>query len=354
MSLYDALSKISEQIKKQRRLMNNEANTIAVSINPFIRALGYDTSNLSEVRPEFPILNMDAVDFAIFRDSKPVIFIEAKRVGLSLGSKEWKQLFQYFNAEDVRIGILTNGIEYRFYTDLKKSNIMDEEPFLSLDMLKLDAQLVTFLEGFSKTRFDPERTVRKLKIFSLVEKETSAPSADFVKYFAKQIHNGPLFQKHISEYAPLVKQAWRDLVDKEIASRLQRHEEDKHPDARAGGDQNPDPAPVIKPEPTKPPKIDKRSAEIPIYGIFRKKYRAEATIVINESESKKSKVRFEGQLFTPSKAAQIFKLSIDSSITGATNGWTFWHLHTEGADSGRLIADLKDDPALLRRLLARG
>lgn len=334
MSLYDALSKISEQIKKQRRLMNNEANTIAVSINPFIRALGYDTSNLSEVRPEFPILNMDAVDFAIFRDSKPVIFIEAKRVGLSLGSKEWKQLFEYFNAEDVRIGILTNGIEYRFYTDLKKSNIMDEESFLSLDMLKLDAQLVTFLEGFSKARFDPERTVRKLKIFSLVEKETSAPSAEFVKYFARQIHNGPLFQKHISEYAPLVKQAWRDLVDKEIASRLMRHEDDKQPEAPEGEAQSTDPVPVIEPE------LPDDVIEIPVFATYMKTP-FKAKLLLNEAASQKSEIVFEGIRYNVSRGALAAMQRVNPKKKSTPNGWTFWHYTDQKSKAKRKITDLR-------------
>ena len=58
MGLYDELSKISTQIQTQRHLMqHNEDATILVSIQPFIRALGYDTQNLAEVFPQY---NADA------------------------------------------------------------------------------------------------------------------------------------------------------------------------------------------------------------------------------------------------------------------------------------------------------
>ncbi|MCE2472174.1 MAG: type I restriction enzyme HsdR N-terminal domain-containing protein, partial [Anaerolineae bacterium] len=125
MRLFDALSQISEQIKQHRELMNkSEATVEQVSVLPFVDALGYDTKKPAEVRRQYPILNMDAVDFAILRDGEPIMFLEAKKADENLNAKHWKQLFQYFNADKARIGILTNGVDYRFYSDIVKPNIM--------------------------------------------------------------------------------------------------------------------------------------------------------------------------------------------------------------------------------------
>ena len=74
MSLYEDLAKIGQQVRHQLpQMKNHEKATINASVMPFVRALGYDTQDLSEVYPEYAILNMDAVDLAVLRDGVPVI-----------------------------------------------------------------------------------------------------------------------------------------------------------------------------------------------------------------------------------------------------------------------------------------
>ncbi len=228
MSLNDDLSRIAEQIQQQRHLMRNEEATLQVSIRPFIEALGYNTRNLAEVAPQYTAdprpSGTDRVDYAILRDGSPVILIEAKAANTRLTENNWKQLHDYFNAEEVRFGILTNGIEYCFYTDLKKRNIMDKDPFLTIEMSNLDKRLVAELEYFTKPSFDPERilsSARKLAILQLLSKEFNQPSDDFVKYFAGQVHSGRLSNSQMRDYRQLVQQAWRDLIEQEIARRIQ-------------------------------------------------------------------------------------------------------------------------------------
>ena len=81
MSLFVELSKISKNIKKHHNAMNtSEPTTEQVSVLPVLGALGYDTFNPAEVRKQYPILKIDAADFAILRDDGPVIIVEAKRL----------------------------------------------------------------------------------------------------------------------------------------------------------------------------------------------------------------------------------------------------------------------------------
>lgn len=207
MSLYAKLNKIAEQIESQLSAMQRvEAATINASVMPLVSALGYSTHDLHEVFPEYPVLdNTAAVDLAILRDSKPIILIEAKRAREKLGDKHWKQLQQYFNYTDVSFGILTNGLEYQFYADFDKPNVMDRQPFLVIDVRDLDEAAVKSLEGFTKSRFDPQTSLREWRIRRLIEQEFAQPSDDFVRHFAKQVHHGALWKEVVDEYRPVLK-----------------------------------------------------------------------------------------------------------------------------------------------------
>jgi len=348
MGLIDELRAISKQINEQGRFMTTEEATKQVSIRPFIRALGYDIYNLHEVQPEYTAdaraSGSERVDYAIKQQGKPIILIEVKSAGTTLTENHWRQLHDYFGALDVEFGILTNGIEYRFYTDHKKRNIMDKEPLLVLNMLKLDSRSVNVLEGLTKSRFDPERTAHKLKIFSLVEKEYHQPSDEFVKFFARQTYSGPLFQRTIKEFAPIVKQAWRDLVDQEITSRLQRHEESE-----------PDPveteAEITTVEETLTTPGIEQFVEVPIYLRYKGERLDDATLLFNVSDPKKSKIRFEGEVLSITAAARKIVTSINPKVSGVS-GWWLWKLTDPEENRERHIGDLRDDEALRRRLLS--
>jgi len=94
------------------------------------------------VKPEyvsdFGIKKGEKVDYAIFKNGVPIIFVEAKSVNEKL-DKHNSQLYRYFNATpDVKIAMITNGVDYHFYTDLNQDNIMDNEPFFFFQYGVLD------------------------------------------------------------------------------------------------------------------------------------------------------------------------------------------------------------------------
>ena len=319
-----------------------------VSVRPFIQSLGYDTSNLAEVLPEFHAdpssKGAERVDYVIQRDGKPVMIIEVKAAGKELSHHHWKQLHNYFAALDVDFGVLTNGIEYRFYTDSSKLNIMDEDPFFTVDMLKLDSSIVEHLRGFSKPYFAPEQTLRKLKISSLLEKELQEPSDKFVEHFAREVHAGRMRQSVIADFRPIVKRAWDDLVDQEIARRLRRHEaeeaqlEDTQPE--------PAPAPAAAPTPEAPVRaradIPETGAyrEIPVTGTY-KGISFEATLLLNEANPRRSKVRYAGAEHATSSAAILAIRTINPEAR-RPNGWTFWKYQDPDTGEARNISDLRD------------
>ncbi|HCF59193.1 MAG TPA: hypothetical protein DFS52_14525 [Myxococcales bacterium] len=136
---------VSEKIQERLPAVRGkgEEATKQALILPMLDALGYDIWNPSEVCPEFEADfalkkkgQAEKVDFAILIDGTPRIFVEAKAVDSSLDGHEG-QLARYFNAvPSVALAILTNGLEYRFFTDTGDPNVMDSAPF---HVVKLDA-----------------------------------------------------------------------------------------------------------------------------------------------------------------------------------------------------------------------
>ena len=327
MGLYDELTRIAQQVESQLSVMQSvEAATINASVMPLVRALGYSTHDLNEVFPEYAVLdNTAAVDLAILRNSKPIIFIEAKRAREKLGHKHWKQLLQYFNNSDVSFGILTNGLEYRFYADFDKPNVMDTQPFLTVDLLNLDERTVKVLDGFTKTRFDPIKSVRYLKLREKVGRELEQPSDWLVKHFIWDIHTGPRWQSVIEEYRPLLKRAIQEYLE----------------DAFTQNSDQPDGSVNVPPKPV----IDKRNGPqrpthtdpdfIPIFGYYNE-HRFEAELRL-ESVRKgifigSKSIRYKGDLMKASHAMwnairDVFpEFDSDTWNSQNLNSWEFWHV----------------------------
>jgi hypothetical protein len=95
----------------------SEADTLRVLITPLLRALGWDIDDVDEVRNEYRHSPSDSpVDYALFLNRTPVLFVEAKALGESLDERRWMvQTINYANTSGVEWCVLTNGNEYRFY-----------------------------------------------------------------------------------------------------------------------------------------------------------------------------------------------------------------------------------------------
>ena len=133
MDFKDEIKQFGDRVEKLKNQITTEEATKNAFIMPFINALGYDVFNPMEVVPEFiadiGIKKGEKVDYAIMRDGQPTILVECKHWAESLEVHN-SQLFRYFHTTKARFGLLSNGIIYRFYTDLVEKNKMDEKPFL--------------------------------------------------------------------------------------------------------------------------------------------------------------------------------------------------------------------------------
>ncbi len=174
--------------------MTEEATKNAL-IMPFLILLGYDVFDPNEILPEYTCdvgtKKGEKIDYAIMRDGDPIALIEAKRAGLKLQKQQQDQLYRYFSTSRCRIAILTNGITYSIFSDINYPNVMDDEPFLSFNVLEDDEDLyLSSLEQFHKDNFNLKDILSKavfLKYIKVVEQTLKQdmihPSDELVKYF---------------------------------------------------------------------------------------------------------------------------------------------------------------------------
>ncbi len=168
----------------------------------------------------------EKVDYAIFQDGNPILIVECKHWKQNLDVHN-SQLFRYFHVTKTRFALLTNGIIYRFYTDLEETNKMDERPFLEFDITKLKESAVKEIEKFHKSKFDVSKIVDNAsnlkytrEIKSLIDKELSEPSQDFVKLFANRAYNGRLTSKVLEEFTEIVAKAFNQTISEKVNDRL--------------------------------------------------------------------------------------------------------------------------------------
>lgn len=160
------------------------------------------------------------------KDGEPILVIECKHWKENADAHN-SQLHRYYHVSKARFGILTNGIIYNFYTDLEKPNIMDEKPFLTINLDDLKDSSIKVLEKFTKTSYDLESildSAESLKYIKAIRKEFEAeinnPSDEFVKLLVNRFFDRPLTANRLSIFREYTKRALTNSINESINSRL--------------------------------------------------------------------------------------------------------------------------------------
>lgn len=230
MDFKDQIKQLSDRAEKLKESLQTEEATKNALIMPFLQAMGYDVFNPLEVMPEFTCdigtKKGEKIDYAIFRDGQPIVLVECKYWKQDLTLHD-NQLLRYFHVSNAKFGLLTNGILYRFYTDLETPNKMDEKPFLEINLFDLKNNSIEELKKFHKAYFDVENilsSASELKYTSqlkaIINNEFSNPSPEFVKLFAKQVYDGVITTKLLDQFTSLVKRSISGLISDTISDRL--------------------------------------------------------------------------------------------------------------------------------------
>lgn len=232
MDIIDSLSQLASRLPLLRETIQTEEATKNALVLPFLAALGYNVFDPFEVVPEYTAdvgtKKGEKVDYAIKKDGRLVILIECKSITAPLDLNHASQLYRYFACTEARFAILTNGVEYKFYTDIEAPNKMDDRPFFEFSLEGLDQRKVNEIKKFSKALFNLENILSnaselkyKKQIRHLLSQELESPSEDFVRLFAKQVYEGILTPERKAQFTALVSQAFREWLNNRISERLQ-------------------------------------------------------------------------------------------------------------------------------------
>lgn len=226
------IKSLSKRILTMKGNIETEEATKTSTIMPLLQILGYDIFNPEEVVPEFTadvgIKKGEKIDYAIKQNGEPIILIEAKSINEKL-NKHDSQLYRYFGTTKAKFAILTNGIEYRFYTDLVESNKMDTKPFFIFNMIELRDTHIQELAKFRKNSFDVEHvlnTATELKYTSEIKQflteQWDKPSDELIKFILSDIYHGLKTKKVIDNFRETVKKSLNQFVNEKVSDKLQK------------------------------------------------------------------------------------------------------------------------------------
>ncbi|MCJ8208477.1 type I restriction endonuclease [Mucilaginibacter sp. RS28] len=254
MDFKDQILQLAQRAEKMLPQIQTEEATKNALIMPFIQIMGYDVFNPFEVNPEFiadiGIKKGEKVDYAIMRDGEPAILIECKHHLENLDPHN-SQLFRYFHTTKAKFGLLTNGMVYRFYTDLIEKNKMDSTPFFEFKLTEIKDVEIVELRKFHKSYFDVENitnTASELKYLNelkaLLQREVNSPSENFVTFFSKQVYPGTMTAKVKEQFTPLVKRMFTqfisDTINERLKSALNQEKEKDYQEATTLVEENPE------------------------------------------------------------------------------------------------------------------
>lgn len=131
-------------------LRKNEAATRAALIDPVLRALGWDTTDVRMVEPEKTIGGELRVDY-LLHDSKgnPRLVVEAKSLGASLDKHGYvSKVLGYALGFKVQTVFITDGLQWHCYANLHKGNTeVVAFSLLEDDLLTAALQLIQWLDA---------------------------------------------------------------------------------------------------------------------------------------------------------------------------------------------------------------
>ena len=223
----DAIRTLMNRIPDLKGQLTSEEGTKHALVLPFLGALGYYVFNPKKIDPEFRAdvgtKPGERVDYAVIDNGKPVILIECKQAGASLAAaRQYTQLYRYFGATESRIAVLTNGIIYRFYSDLDAANKMDEEPFLEVDLESPTASALEHLRQFAKG-FSVDQTIEAAAQIRYVNgmkavllKQYSEPDDDFVEWLGKRVYSGRMTSAAKERFTRLARRSFHEVMAEHV------------------------------------------------------------------------------------------------------------------------------------------
>lgn len=231
MDLESSIADLQSKLQEHRDVLSTEEAAKTTLVLPFLRALGYDIFDPSEVQPEFTCdvatKKGEKVDYAICVNGQLSILIECKSLNGDLNEKHAGQLFRYFSTTDAKIALLTNGAIYKFYTDGDRTNRMDEKPFFTFNLDDYRTSDLKHLLAFQKKDFDVDKIAAQAgtlklqgEVSSELRREFAEPSDEFVRMIANRLHSGRLTEPVRNRFQTVIVQSIASLIRDGVNERL--------------------------------------------------------------------------------------------------------------------------------------
>lgn len=231
MDFIEQIKQLGARVPDHRDHLNTEEAAKTALVLPFLNALGYNVFDPREVVPEYiadvGVKKGEKVDYAIMMGGKPIMLFECKAANVDVSRGHASQLYRYFSVTSARIGVLTNGLVYQFFSDLEQPNRMDEKPFLEFDLLNIQDALLPELKRLTKTGYDPDSiaaTAGEMKymkeITRILTAQLTQPDEEIVKLLAGRVYNGRLTKAVTDQFADTVKRAFKLFLNDQISSRF--------------------------------------------------------------------------------------------------------------------------------------
>ncbi len=203
MEIKSKLNLLSEKIDFMKTQICSVDETKSAFVLPFIKLLGYDIDNPSEVIFDFEEKLVEKEnyksDYSVVLYQQPIIIIECKRWKEKLEINN-SRLDTCFQLSKSRFAILTNGIDYMIYTDTEKPNTLDKLPFLKFKISNLDDTTVASISQLHKTNFNNLNSANNItnkeinqgylsEIKDILNQQTdNYSSTDFINHLTSQIY----------------------------------------------------------------------------------------------------------------------------------------------------------------------
>lgn len=212
---------------------NDETQTRDNLIHPFFNILNY--SKLDDYTHEY-ISDMGdkkgrKVDIAITLGKKePLILVECKSATAKLNDNHFRQLNEYcLYSPSAKVGVLTNGIIYNFYTvNQKEKKGLNSKPFFTFDLTNYDNSQLEMLALFNRQSIEINEIIQEAEDVYFLDNfdnalfKTLVETDDLVKLIFKNMGGLRSTEKALSQIKGLVnsisiKTALDKIIQKEIS-----------------------------------------------------------------------------------------------------------------------------------------
>ena len=212
---------------------NDETQTRDNLIHPFFNILNY--SKLDDYTHEY-ISDMGdkkgrKVDIAITLGKKePLILVECKSATAKLNDNHFRQLNEYcLYSPSAKVGVLTNGIIYNFYTvNQKEKKGLNSKPFFTFDLTNYDNSQIEMLALFNRQSIEINEIIQEAEDVYFLDNfdnalfKTLVETDDLVKLIFKNMGGLRSTEKALSQIKGLVnsisiKTALDKIIQKEIS-----------------------------------------------------------------------------------------------------------------------------------------